>query len=609
MPKILDKVNNPEDLKKLSVSEIQELCNEIREFITSMVFQTGGHLGSSLGTVELAVALHYVYNSPIDKIIWDIGHQSYAHKILTGQKNLFSSLRMYKGISGFTNPFENPHDFFIGGHSSTSISNAMGLQLGMLKQQDKANVVNIIGDSAIGAGIALEAINHLGSMPVKMLVILNDNNMSISKTTGALSNYFSKIKTSRPMVTLKNLIKQTMPKPVLEAVKKINSLSHMNLQSNLFEDLGFDYVGPVDGHDVQLLIEILNNIKNLPDNKPILLHVLTTKGKGYSKAESAEDRLHGVEATGGGTQRYKTNTTFFAESLDPIMENPKVVAITGAMLKGTGLEPLHCKYPKQVFDVGIAEQHGVSFAAGLAKAGLIPFVCIYSTFMQRAYDQVVHDIALANLPVRFVLDRAGLVGQDGITHHGLLDYSMFLPLPNIIFMAPSMQQDIAPMLQLMVNINNKPSFIRYAKNYYPNLNGIEPIITMGKGRIIQQGKKIAVLSIGGVLHDSIAAAKILQERDKLTITVADAVFAKPIDEELILELVKNHEGLIIVEEGLSSVFANLVMNILIEHDLLHTIRVRAICIKEFIPQGTIAEQKGIAHINSESIYNALKNYL
>lgn len=609
MPKILNKVDNPESLKKLSGSEIQDLCHEIREFITSMVLQTGGHLGSSLGTIELAVALHYVYNSPIDKIIWDIGHQSYAHKVLTGQKDLFSGLRMYKGISGFTSPFENPHDFFIGGHSSTSISNAMGLQVGMLKQQDKANVVNIIGDSAIGSGVALEAINHLGAMPVKMLVILNDNNMSISKTTGALSNYFSKIKTSRPMVTLKNFIKHTMPKPVLEAVKKINSLSHINLQSNLFEDLGFDYVGPVDGHDVHLLIEILNNIKNLPNDKPILLHVLTTKGKGYDKAESAADRLHGVEATGVGTQGHKTNTTFFAESLDPIMENPKVVAITGAMLKGTGLEPLYCKYPKQVFDVGIAEQHGVSFAAGLAKAGLIPFVCIYSTFMQRAYDQVVHDIALANLPVRFVLDRAGLVGQDGITHHGLLDYSMFLPLPNIVFMAPSMQQDIAPMLQLMANINNKPSFIRYAKNYYPNLANVDSTITMGKGRIIQQGKKIAILSIGGVLHDSLAAANILQEKDNLKITVADAVFAKPVDEELIVELVKNHEVLIIVEEGLSSVFANLVMNLLMERNLLNTIKIKAICVKEFIPQGTIAEQKGMAHISGESIYVTVKNYI
>lgn len=611
--KYIDRINTL-DLKDLDINELKLLCSEIRDFIVDSVTYTGGHLGSSLGTVELTIALHKVFDLPKDKLVWDIGHQSYTHKILTGRKNKFSTLRKKDGISGFSAPFESEYDPFIGGHSSTSISSGFGLKKGLEMQGDNSRVISIIGDSSIASGMALEAVNHVGSTKSNMIVILNDNEMSISKPQGALSKYLIKIKSSNPFLFVKEKIRENvgdkLPKPLSFLAEKADSLTRITKEANIFESLGFSYIGALDGHDIESLVEILESIKNHDSHKPILLHIITKKGKGYEKAENAADCLHGVE--GKVQQNFpkedgeQSNTEIFVESLIENAKNDeKIIAITAGMPTGTGLNKFEAVFPERFIDVGIAEQHAVTFAAGLAKSSMKPFVCIYSTFIQRAYDQVVHDVAISSLPVRFIMDRAGFVGADGATHHGLLDYAMFLPLPNLVFMSPSCKEDIPQMINLMSDINDKPSFIRFAKAKH--LKSSYPTkIELGKGCIISQGKDIAILSIGEILGEVIKASEKLK-KEGIYITIADAKFARPLDEALIINLATNHKILFIVEEGYSGVFASLIHQVIVKNSLSDKVILNSISVPAmFIEQSEIEEQREIAKIDSESIHNFIK---
>lgn len=614
----IDRLGKSLDIKSLSIGELEILSSEIREFIIDSVFKTGGHLGSSLGTVELTLALHKVFDLPKDKLVWDIGHQSYVHKILSGRKDKFNTLRKKDGISGFSAPFESEYDLFIGGHSSTSISSGFGLKKGLEMQGDFSHVISIIGDSSIAAGMSLEAINHIGSTKSKMIVILNDNEMSISKPQGALSKYLVKIKSSTPFSYVKELLRENVadkiPKSLSFLVEKADSLTRITKEANVFETLGFSYIGVLDGHDLESLVSVLENIKHHDSHKPILLHIITKKGKGYEKAENATDCLHGVEGSEIKKQEDPqgdiANTAIFAQSLIKNAEKDQsIVAITAAMPTGTGLNKFEEVFPDRFFDVGIAEQHAVTFGAGLAKSGMKPFVAIYSTFMQRAYDQVVHDVVLSSLPVRFVMDRAGFVGADGATHHGLLDYTMFLPLPNIVFMSPSCKEDIPKMIDLMSNINDKPSFIRFSKAKHLSNPELDKPIILGKGLMVKQGKDIAVLSIGEILQEVIKASNML-EKEGISISIADAKFANPIDEALIVSLAKNHKQLIVIEEGYGKAFMNIVFSVLSKHNLLNKISLQSISIPDIlIEQAEIKEQKQIAQIDATGLYNFIKAYI
>ncbi len=615
----IDRIGKSLDLKSLKIDELKILSSEIREFIVDSVFQTGGHLGSSLGTVELTLALHRVFNLPKDKLVWDIGHQSYTHKILSGRKDNFNTLRKKNGISGFSAPFESEYDNFIGGHSSTSISAGFGLKKGFEMQGDKSKVISIIGDSSLASGMALEAVNHIGSTKSNMIVILNDNEMSISKPQGALSKYFIKIKSSTSFSYVKEKIREStsdkLPKPLSFLAEKADSLTRITKEANVFESLGFSYIGVLDGHDLEILLEVLENIKYYEYSKPILLHIITKKGKGYVHAENALDGFHGIEGkiqqnSDVDPQGEISNTAVFSKSLiKKANEDSKIIAITAGMPSGTGLDKFEEIFPDRFIDVGIAEQHAVTFAAGLAKSGMKPFVCIYSTFMQRAYDQVVHDVAISSLPVRFIMDRAGFVGADGATHHGLLDYLMFLSLPNIIFMSPSCKEDIPKMISIMSEINDKPSFIRFSKAKHINNFYADEKISVGKGSIVKKGENIVIISIGEILLEAVKASELL-EKEGILISIADAKFAVPIDENLIISLSKNHKTMIILEEGLGGAFANLVFSVLSKHNLLNEINVRTMHVPStFIEQAEIQEQKQLAKIDRASIYNFIKNFI
>ena len=618
MYKYLDSINEPQDVKNIDTENLPVLCSEIRDFIIKSVNYTGGHLGSSLGCTELCVALHKVFNAPKDKIIFDIGHQSYAHKIITKRKDKFSTLRQEGGLSGFSCPQESEYDLFTGGHSSASLSQAIGLKMALEQQGDKSSVINIIGDAAIGSGVSLEAINHLGTLDSKVIVILNDNNMSISKTTGALSAYFSKIKFTDSYFYAKELtdkLLSKMPDVLTGLTSHVKRAIRSNSQSNLFEELGFSYYGPIDGHDVVSLVDILEHFKNHDYHKPILLHLITEKGKGADKLEQSKDCFHGVEgelnAIGTGVVKVANTKVCVDELIKLVQCDEKIICITAAMLHGTGLINLKNMYPNKVIDVGIAEQHAVSLASGLAKGGLKPFVCIYSTFMQRAYDQVIHDVNIDSLPVRFIMDRAGFVGADGYTHVGMFDYSMFGNLPNSVFMVPSCQTDIISMLHLMNNINNKPSFIRFSKEKYPVSSNllVEEVIEIGKGKILKQGKKLAVIGLGEVLADVLSASKILLG-DGIDITVVDARFLNPIDEKLIVEIANTHDYIVTIEESLGSVFGNKVLSVINNYKLLNKIKIHCACIPcKYIDQGSIEYQKKQAYISTEQIAEFIKDFL
>ncbi len=621
MYKFLSSINYPQDLKKLTQSELVILCEEIRSFLVESISKTGGHLGSNLGVVELTVALHKVFNFPTDKLIFDVGHQSYIHKILTGRKDLFSTLRQKDGISGFSNIKESIYDEFGAGHSSTSLSALLGINtaLNLTNHNSKHNSIALIGDASISSGIAFEALNHIGALHSKMLVILNDNQMSISKNVGALNSYFSKINSSNFYHNFKHFISNFSSKiPLMhDVLKQTESFLRNKGDGIFFESLGFYYIGPIDGHNLKDLISLLSIIKNNEEiKKTIILHVLTEKGKGYLPAETAIDKFHGISPLPqNNSMNSQTYTDVFGDTIiDLAKKDDKVVAITAAMTEGTGLKKFSILFPNRFFDVGIAEQHAVTFAAGLARYDIKPFVCIYSTFIQRAYDQIIHDVSLQSLPVRFILDRAGFVGQDGATHHGLMDLILFSSQENMIVMCPSNENDFKEMLALMLTINNKPSMIRFPKTTIKNnIQLSKKPLELGKSNIITTGTEIAILSIGEVLHDVISATQDLTKEIQNKITIIDLRFVKPLDKDAISFAFKNHKYIIIIEEALNGAVLTQINNYYTEN--FHNYNNYNFKILSLSPtiqnieHATIQEQKEEARISKNNIIKFIHGIL
>ena len=560
--KLLDKINYPADLRKLKKNQLEQLSKELRSEVIDVVSETGGHLGAGLGVVELTVALHYVFNTPKDKLVWDVGHQCYPHKIITGRKDKIKTLRKGGGLSGFTKRAESEYDPFGAAHSSTSISSTLGMATAKRLSNDNNNVIAVIGDGAMSAGMAYEAMNNAGAMKSKLIVILNDNDMSIAPPVGAMSKYLARLLSGKIYFNFRETIKLILSafskRFSKTAGKAEDILRGFVTGGTLFSQLGFYYIGPIDGHDVNNLVTILENVKNSKHEGPILIHAITQKGKGYKPAEESGDKYHGVTKFNiltGEQAKKKSNTLsytkVFANTLIKHAENDtKIVGITGAMPSGTGLDLFQKKFPERMFDVGIAEQHGVTFAAGLATEGFKPFAAIYSTFLQRAYDQVVHDVALQSLPVRFAIDRAGLVGADGPTHAGSFDITYLSTLPNFVVMAASDEAELVKMINTSVNINDKPSAFRYPRGngIGVELPSIKETLQIGKGNLVLEGKNLAIINFGARLSECKKASEILKKKG-ISVSIFDARFAKPLDEKLIIELASNHEAVITIEEG------------------------------------------------------------
>ena len=579
--KYLDDINFPSDIKKISQSELKALSDEVREEMIDAVSKTGGHLGAGLGVVELTVALHYVFNTPNDKLIWDVGHQSYPHKILTGRKDRIRTLRKGNGLSGFTKRSESEYDPFGTGHSSTSISSALGVAIANKLSNKSDNVIAVIGDGAISAGMAYEAMNNAGASKTKLIVILNDNDMSIAKPVGAMRKYLAKILSGKIYFsfreTVKFIISAFSKRFSKKAGKAEDFLRSAVTGGTLFNSMGFYYIGPIDGHNIDALVPVLKNAKEINLDVPIMIHVKTEKGKGYKFAEKSADKYHGVtkfNVNTGIQEKSKSNipsyTKVFANTLVKHAErDSKIVGITAAMPSGTGLDIFGEKFPSRMFDVGIAEQHAVTFAAGLATEGYKPFAAIYSTFLQRAYDQVVHDVAIQSLPVRFAIDRAGLVGADGPTHAGSFDISYLSTLPNFVVMAASDEAELVRMINTSVDINNQPLAFRYPRGngIGINLPTIDEKIEIGKGRIIKEGKKVALLNFGARLNECLIAQKNLSKKG-INITLVDARFAKPLDENLIWQIATDHEAIITIEEGSIGGFGSQIGQFLTDKNLL-----------------------------------------
>ena len=581
---LLDKVNNPNDLKFLKIEDLDQLSSELRSDMIDIVSKTGGHLGAGLGVVELSIAIHYVFDTPDDRLIWDVGHQAYPHKILTNRRHQMSTLRKSKGLSGFTKRTESIFDPFGAGHSSTSISAALGMAVARDKLGKSNNVIAVIGDGAMSAGMAYEAINNAGAFKTNLLIILNDNDMSIAPAVGALSNYLSNFVSSRPFNNVREIAKQMVnlfPKEIGETAKRAESLARNflgNAEGTIFSQMGMNYLGPIDGHDVKSMVKILQNLKNGSKDKPILLHVVTEKGRGHPFSKGSHEKYHAVSEfnvitgdTVKSTSNAPTYTNVFSETLCKIAtKDKKVLAITAAMPSGTGLNKFAEKFEDRFFDVGIAEQHAVTFAAGMASEGLKPFVAIYSTFLQRAYDQVIHDVVIQNLPVRFMLDRAGYVGADGATHAGSFDLAYLCCLPNVVVMAPSDESELAKMVMTASKYSDGPIFCRYPRGEGEGVDVTDVVqdIKIGKGRIIKRGKDLAILALGTRVGSALKVADHLLQ-DNLKITVADARFAKPIDTELLEKLWKEHQKLIIVEEGSAGGFSSHCLHFLSSEDLLN----------------------------------------
>ena len=577
---LLDQVNTPDDLKRIDKADLRQLTDELRAEMIDAVSVTGGHLGAGLGVVELTVALHYVFSTPADRIVWDVGHQCYPHKILTGRRDRIRTLRQGGGLSGFTKRAESEYDPFGAAHSSTSISAGLGMAVARDLAGRQNNVVSVIGDGAITAGMAYEAMNNAGGMDARLIVILNDNDMSIAPPTGAISSYLARLVSTQTFRGLreqsKKLVKD-MPYPIKEGARRAEEFVRgMVMGGTLFEELGFFYVGPIDGHSLDQLLPVLENVRDTKTG-PILVHVVTEKGKGYSFAENAADKYHGVskfDVITGKQTKAKSNapsyTSVFAKSLIREAESDdKVIAITAAMPSGTGLDLFEKTFPDRCFDVGIAEQHAVTFAGGLATEGYKPFCAIYSTFLQRAYDQVVHDIAIQNLPVRFAIDRAGLVGADGATHAGAFDVTYLSCLPNMTVMAAADEAELTRMVATAVAHDSGPIAFRYPRGEGVGIDmpeNPEPL-EIGKGRILREGSKIALLSYGTRLAAALDAAERLATFG-LSTTVADARFAKPLDQALIRQLVQEHEVLITIEEASIGGFGSHVVHFLSEDGLL-----------------------------------------
>ncbi len=574
---MLDRIASPADLKGLSVDQLKRVAAELRREMIDAVSGTGGHLGAGLGVVELTVALHHVFDTPRDRLIWDVGHQAYPHKILTGRRDRIRTLRQGGGLSGFTRRSESGYDPFGAAHSSTSISAALGMALARDAQGRANQVVAVIGDGAMSAGMAYEAMNNAGTANTRLVVILNDNEMSIAPPVGAISGYLTRLASSRPYQTLRGvakLVASRLPGPLEEAMRRTEELARGFVGGGtLFEELGFYYVGPIDGHDLDQLLPILRNVRDMPMNRPVLIHVLTQKGKGHPFATENVEKYHAVgkfDVVTGQHAKAKpaapTYTKVFAESLiAAATRDPRIVAITAAMPSGTGLDLFARRFPKRCFDVGIAEQHAVTFAAGLAAEGMRPFCAIYSTFLQRGFDQIVHDVALQHLPVRFAIDRAGLVGADGATHAGAYDLAYLGCLPDFVIMAPADEAELSRMVATAAQIDDRPSALRYPRGEGIGVEIPEfgETLALGRGRMVQEGSDVALLSLGTRLQACLEAAQALEARG-VSVSVADARFAKPLDRDLLRRLVKGHEVLLTVEEGASGGFSTLVMHALIE---------------------------------------------
>ena len=579
--KYLKNINFPSDIKKLKQFELKNLADEVRQEMIDAVSETGGHLGAGLGVVELTVALHYVFNTPNDKLIWDVGHQSYPHKILTGRKDRIRTLRKGKGLSGFTKRSESEYDPFGAAHSSTSISSALGIAVANKLSNKSDNVIAVIGDGAMSAGMAYEAMNNAGASKTKMIVVLNDNDMSIAKPVGAMRSYLAKILSGKIYFsfreTIKLIISAFSKRFSKQAGKAEDFLRSAVTGGTLFNSMGFYYMGPIDGHDTDSLVSVLKSAKEINFNGPIMIHIKTQKGKGYEFAEKSEDKYHGVSKFNintGVQEKSKSNipsyTKVYANTLVKHAEkDSKIVGITAAMPSGTGMDIFGEKFPARMFDVGIAEQHAVTFAAGLATEGFKPYATIYSTFLQRAYDQVVHDVAIQSLPVRFAIDRAGLVGADGPTHAGSFDITYLSTLPNFIVMAASDEADLVRMINTSVDINSQPSAFRYPRGngIGVNLPSINEKIEIGKGRIIKEGKKVALINFGARLNECMVAYNNLLKKG-INITIFDARFAKPLDENVIWQLAIDHEVLITIEEGSIGGFGSHVSQFLNDKNLM-----------------------------------------
>jgi 1-deoxy-D-xylulose-5-phosphate synthase len=621
---LLDMIDVPGDLRLLGEGSLRQVADELRAEVINAVSVTGGHLGAGLGVVELTVALHYVFETPRDRLIWDVGHQAYPHKVLTGRRDRIRTLRQGGGLSGFTKRSESEYDPFGAAHSSTSISSALGMAVARDLQGGTNHVIAVIGDGAMSAGMAYEAMNNAGSMDARLIVILNDNDMSIAPPVGAMSAYLSRLLSSRQYRSLRHLAREVarkFPRPLERAAARAEEYARgMVTGGTLFEELGFYYVGPIDGHNLDHLLPVLKNVRDSKETGPVLIHVVTQKGHGYAPAEAAADKYHGVVkfdvATGAqakGKAGPPSYTGVFAKALIAEAEaDSKIVALTAAMPSGTGLDKFAERFPSRCFDVGIAEQHGVTFAAGLACEGMKPFAAIYSTFLQRAYDQVVHDVAIQSLPVRFALDRAGLVGADGQTHAGSFDVAYLGCLPGFVIMAAADELELMHMVATQASIDDRPSALRYPRGEGIGLElpARGTILAIGKGRVIKEGTKIALLSFGARLQECLKAATEL-EAHGLSTTVADARFAKPLDTDLVERLAKEHEVLITIEEGAIGGFASQVMHHLAHQGLLENgLKIRPMTLPDrFLEHDTPARQYDTAQLNAAHIVQTALNAL
>ena len=618
--RLLDRVNTPDDLRKLPESDLEEFADELREEVVDKVSLTGGHLGAGLGVVELTTAVHYVFDTPRDTLIWDVSHQCYPHKIITDRRERMHTLRQGGGLSGFTSRKESEFDPFGAAHSSTSISAGLGFAVARDLGKKGSNVICVIGDGAMSAGMAYEAMNNAGAMDSRLIVILNDNDMSIAPPVGAMSAYLSRLISSKSFQSMRHIGKELakkFPRPFEKAAKRAEEYARgMLTGGTLFEELGFFYIGPIDGHNLDHLLPVLKNVKDTDYDGPVLIHCVTQKGKGYEPAESSADKYHGVAkfdvVTGKQAKsppKAPAYQNVFADALiAEAKSDDKIVAVTAAMPSGTGLNRFQEAFPERTFDVGIAEQHAVTFCAGLACEGYRPFAAIYSTFLQRAYDQVVHDVAIQSLPVRFAIDRAGMVGADGVTHQGSYDLAYLGCLPGFVLMAAADEVELYHMVATACRIDDRPSAIRYPRGESTGLVEIPDRgspLEIGKGRILREGTKVAILSLGTRLHDAMRAADELASRG-LSTTVADARFAKPIDEALVRRLAREHEVMMTLEEGSVGGFAAQVMQFMAKEGLLDNgLKFRPLTLPDFfIDHDSPAAQIALAGLDSSAIVAA-----
>ena len=624
MPRLIKQINFPSDLRKFKKENLKQISDELRDELIDVVSETGGHLGAGLGVVELTVALHYVFDTPKDKLVWDVSHQCYPHKIITGRRDRIKTLRKGGGLSGFTKRSESEYDPFGAAHSSTSISSTLGMSVAKKLSNNRNNVIAVIGDGAMSAGMAYEAMNNAGALKSNLIVVLNDNDMSIARPVGAMSKYLANLLSGKLYFSLRETIKMIISafskRFSQKAGKAEDMLRNIVTGGTLFSELGFYYVGPIDGHDVENLVQIFENVKKSNHQGPVLIHVRTQKGKGYKPAEDSGDKYHGVSKfniSTGEQSKSKSNTPsytkVFAETLIKHAEqDTKIVGITGAMPSGTGLNLFEKKFPDRTFDVGIAEQHAVTFAAGLATEGYKPFAAIYSTFLQRAYDQVVHDVALQSLPVRFAIDRAGLVGADGPTHAGSFDITYLSTLPNFIVMAASDEAELVKMINTSVEINDRPSAFRYPRGngLGVELPSIKEKLVIGKARIIKEGKKVALLNFGTRLEECKKASEKLSLKG-IDCTIIDARFAKPLDTKLIMEVATNHEVLITIEEGSVGGFGSHVMQLLSDRGVFDTgLKFRSMILPDiFIDQDTPVKMYEVAGLDNLSIVKKVEDTL